>query len=104
MTVGFHYYRKNPPNPLYKRGLITAISNQSNLQVLIKKMHFRNSELICELSDLSQTLKDSMEYHMDTNSECIHNLALIRIIHDKMLELHKKYFDIGIRINEILMK
>lgn len=71
---------------------------------LIKKMHFRNSELICELSDLSQTLKDSMEYHMDTNSECIHNLALIRIIHDKMLELHKKDFDIGIRINEILMK
>ena len=71
---------------------------------LIKKMHFRNSELIWELSDLSQTLKDSMEYHMDTNSECIHNLALIRIIHDKMLELHKKDFDIGIRINEILMK
>ena len=71
---------------------------------LIKKMHFRNSELICELSDLSQTLKDSMEYHMDTNSECIHNLALIRIIHDKMQELHKKDFDIGIRINEILMK
>lgn len=41
---------------------------------------------------------------MDTNSECIHNLALIRIIHDKMQELHKKDFDIGIRINEILMK